>query len=223
MVDRWFDYKISGVSAAVEIVRASDYDALHERASGYRDRLLAALERAASAEARGAILDQYGDCGHGMIYQYGGGPCLACSRDALVARLAELEAERTGTIHESWQHKTHAELLEGLKWQGAITKSLLASNDELQARVAEAERDAARYRWLRDSSVNDVDAALFDKAPSEWDASIDAFLRPADSAPAVRCDSCDGTGDLIRADGEWLGRCSCPAGSASEQESESHD
>ena len=58
--------------------------------------------------------------------------------DALAARLAECEAERTGTIHESWQHKTHAELLEGLKWQGAITKSLLASNDELQAWLAEA-------------------------------------------------------------------------------------
>lgn len=58
--------------------------------------------------------------------------------DDLQARLAELEAERTGTIHESWQHKTHAELLEGLKWQGAITKSLLASNDELQAWLVEA-------------------------------------------------------------------------------------
>lgn len=52
----------------------------------------------------------------------------------------------------------------------------------LLARLAEVERDAARYRWLRDSSVNDVDAALFDKAPSEWDASIDAFMRLADSA-----------------------------------------
>lgn len=65
------------------------------------------------------------------------GLCL-CKERALKARLAELEAERTGTIHESWQHKTHAELLEGLKWQGAITKSLLASNDELQAWLAEA-------------------------------------------------------------------------------------
>ncbi len=27
-----------------------------------------------------------------------------------------------------------------------------------------------------------------------------------------RCMSCDGTGDVHRADGEWLGRCTCPAG-----------
>ena len=63
---------------------------------------------------------------------------LAAELAAKDKRLAELEAERTGTIHESWQHKTHAEVLEGLKWQGAITKSLLASNDELQTRLAEA-------------------------------------------------------------------------------------
>jgi hypothetical protein len=52
--------------------------------------------------------------------------------------LADIKAERTGTIHESWQHKTHAEVLEGLKWQGAITKSQLAADSELRAQLAEA-------------------------------------------------------------------------------------
>jgi len=27
-----------------------------------------------------------------------------------------------------------------------------------------------------------------------------------------RCDKCDDTGDVHRIDGEWLGRCDCPAG-----------
>lgn len=32
---------------------------------------------------------------------------------------------------------------------------------------------------------------------------------PADLV--ARCPSCDDTGDVIRADGEWLGTCDCPA------------
>jgi len=46
--------------------------------------------------------------------------------------------------------------------------------DALVARLAEAERDAARYRWLRDSPVEEVDCALLDRIPTEWDAAIDA-------------------------------------------------
>lgn len=49
--------------------------------------------------------------------------------------------------------------------------------DALAARLAEAERDAARYRWLRDVSEDDSVVSL----PSwEWDKAIDAEL--ADSA-----------------------------------------
>ena len=53
------------------------------------------------------------------------------------------------------------------------------ANDALAARLAEAERDAARYRWLRDSPVEEVDCALLDRIPTEWDAAIDAAIDTA--------------------------------------------
>ena len=45
---------------------------------------------------------------------------------------------------------------------------------ELERRLAAAERDAERYQWLRDSPVEEVDCALLDRIPTEWDAAIDA-------------------------------------------------
>ena len=90
-------------------------------------------------------------------------------------RVAELEAERTGTIHESWQHKTHAEVLEGLKWQGAITKSLLAANDELQVRLAEAERLLVE---MRDDE--------HDRVSPGFKQTIASFLKLTDSADEVQ-------------------------------------
>lgn len=64
MVDRWFDYEIPGVSATVEIVRASDYDALRERLAAmqrsmdevrpFTDRIVARLAEA-EALLRGDI------------------------------------------------------------------------------------------------------------------------------------------------------------------------
>ena len=59
-------------------------------------------------------------------------PMTVAEGRALLAYVDELLAERTGTIHESWQYKTHAELLDALKFQGAITKSLLSENAELR-------------------------------------------------------------------------------------------
>lgn len=44
-----------------------------------------------------------------------------------------------------------------------------------------------------------------------WDVlthEIDTLLT-ATPAPEVRCQTCDGTGDVHRADGEWLGECQC--------------
>lgn len=57
----------------------------------------------------------------------------------------------------------------------------------------------------------------------EAEATISAYLaaltdrRPAPMTPqgaSERCPSCDGTGDLTRLDGEWMGYCTCPAGEA---------
>jgi len=50
--------------------------------------------------------------------------------------------------------------------------------DECERELAEARRDAARYRWLRDSEPEVVDAALMDREPGEWDAAIDAAIAP---------------------------------------------
>lgn len=36
----------------------------------------------------------------------------------------------------------------------------------------------------------------------------------ADIYEEIRCEHCDGTGDVHGIDGEWRGRCTCPAGEA---------
>lgn len=41
-----------------------------------------------------------------------------------------------------------------------------------------------------------------------------ASITPATPAQAERCTYCDGTGDVHGLDGEWRGRCTCPAGQA---------
>lgn len=104
---------------------------------------------------------------------------------ATEARLAELEAERTGTVHESWQHKTHAELLEALKWQGAITKSLLAVDAEKEARLTEA--------------VATLQAFSNYLGPLEYNRIL--AIGSTDSAPAAFCVNCGrthvGAGDAV--------------------------
>jgi len=54
--------------------------------------------------------------------------------------------------------------------------------DALAARLAEAERDAARYRWLRNTTnwPWSVRAATGE----DFDLAVDYCLRPADTAPA---------------------------------------
>ena len=59
----------------------------------------------------------------------------------------------------------------------------------LRARVAAAEADAARYRWLKaehDAGYIDVLDWLGPYAGSDWDAAIDAESRIPDSAPEER-------------------------------------
>jgi hypothetical protein len=47
----------------------------------------------------------------------------------------------------------------------------------------------------------------------EWQTTTDGLPRPTEYVRAdlvmARCSSCDGTGDVHRADGEWLGECDC--------------
>lgn len=122
--------------------------------------------------------------------------CPTC--DALAARLAEREAE----IAKNGRHAMRVTIA------------------QLEARLANAERDAARYRWLRDphNSVAEVidkvvgcDGAAEGiqaevglryeyRAGDELDAAIDAAMA-TDSADAVqRCPEC-GMADSF--DGMW--------------------
>ena len=92
--------------------------------------------------------------------------------DALLVRLAEQETKAEWAQH--WKDK----------------------HDALAARLAEAERDAARYRWLRDDMAR-IDPVLsvvakvhHDRRGSEWcnvhdlDATVDR-VRAASSASGV--------------------------------------
>jgi hypothetical protein len=58
--------------------------------------------------------------------------------------------------------------------------------DALRRELAEAQRDAERYRWLKDSEPEVVDTALLDKEPSEWDTAIDAAMAEPESSPPGR-------------------------------------
>lgn len=56
-------------------------------------------------------------------------------------------------------------------------RELLADRDALRARVAELERDAERYRWLRESATTgQVDAILLDSR-ALWDSMIDDAMK----------------------------------------------
>lgn len=68
--------------------------------------------------------------------------------------------------------------------------------------------------------VPDVMAGGSDCAECGWSQSDHALATPAPSTSteeAKPCEYCDGTGDVCRADGEWLGTCDC--GSALTEES----
>ena len=52
---------------------------------------------------------------------------------------------------------------------------VLAQRDELRDRMAELERDAARYRWLRGPDRIEV-AYLINKSDADLDAAIDAAM-----------------------------------------------
>jgi hypothetical protein len=61
--------------------------------------------------------------------------------------------------------------------EDAVKREVLADRDALRARVAELERDAARYRWLReDATTGQVDAILLDSS-ALWDSLIDAAMQ----------------------------------------------
>lgn len=65
---------------------------------------------------------------------------------------------------------------------------VLASDyDALASRLAEAERDAARYRWLRINPDWESEAALSGMTPEDFDMAVDSAIRAANKNPAKVC------------------------------------
>lgn len=74
-------------------------------------------------------------------------------------------------------------------WPVADRRALLAYVDELRSRLAEAERDAVRYRWLRDRAWP---FEFNGDTPADADAAIDAAMRPPAKNHTPRCSYWDG-------------------------------
>lgn len=70
----------------------------------------------------------------------------------------------------------------------AIAK-LVEQRDALRSRLAEAERDAVRYRWLRDRAWP---FEFNGDTPADADAAIDAAMRPPAKNHTPRCSYWDG-------------------------------
>ena len=77
--------------------------------------------------------------------------------------------------------------------------------------------------WQKTDEIEEIKALLAQPAaPTDGEvyrrkSSGDALLAAqakCDAPADARCEHCDGTGDVHRADGEWLGSCVCPAGKA---------
>jgi hypothetical protein len=77
------------------------------------------------------------------------------------------------------------------------------------AKVTEAMVEAGlRAVYGSMDMANAVGATLHDGARTIIEAAL-ATVQPAEPGA---CPHCDGSGDVNRADGEWLGYCSCAAG-----------
>lgn len=73
-------------------------------------------------------------------------------------------------------------------WQDRCGR-LVRERDALEARLAEAERDAVRYRWLRDRAWP---FEFNGNTPVDADAAIDAAMRPPAKKHTPRCSYWDG-------------------------------
>lgn len=62
-----------------------------------------------------------------------------------------------------------------------------------------------------DAHLSSVENFRRSPSRSNWDA-VEASARALAATPAKRCPYCDDTGDVHSIDGEWRGRCTCPAG-----------
>lgn len=97
--------------------------------------------------------------------------------DAAYAAADEIESLRSRLSEADELHaKQLAETIERL-------------NDDYRSRLAEAERDAVRYRWLRDRAWP---FEFNGDTPADADAAIDAAMRPPAKKHTPRCSYWDG-------------------------------
>lgn len=116
--------------------------------------------------------------------------------DRLALRLSRV---REGEVHTCSDHCTdnaclaHGSLREIRRLRDIISPSAAAEYEEgmaaLRERLAEAERDAARYRWLRDRAWP---FEFNGDTPADADAAIDAAMRPPAKNHTPRCSYWDG-------------------------------
>ena len=95
-------------------------------------------------------------------------------------------------------------------------KRLLATiqntNKALHAQIQSMMDDVARYHYLRAPTGESVKRGLiWNHREAELDKEIDKRIKElaAVMEKKQRCSYCDDTGDVHRADGEWLGKCTC--------------
>ena len=120
-------------------------------------RMFAAVREAAIRELRERLA--------GLKEEYISQEVLLLTTQAEVERLRE---ERTGTIHESWKEKTKDEILDGLKFQGTITKSLLTEADISRAEIE-------RLRKLDDDGYGGSVIATTVKCLEEAEAEVERW------------------------------------------------
>lgn len=102
------------------------------------------------------------------------------------ADLIERQAAEIERLREALDEAEHSRTL-----NHAAAKIALDQRDEARAALAEAQKDAERYRWLRNSTTDADRARLLDgcMSPGGLDAAIDAALansRDADQQTAAR-------------------------------------
>ena len=73
-----------------------------------------------------------------------------------------------------------------IKMERGKTEKADADNDRLRRELAEARRDAARYRWLRDTSpvgIGDIASVRESHTPAAIDEAIDAAMAETSTNP----------------------------------------
>lgn len=113
----------------------------------------------------------------------------------------------TGEEYDSLRAEAEALRAENGRMQADRDRANQYANQQaLECNKLSTDLEAARG-LLRESRKSYTEAIHWEDQQPVM-KKIDAFLT-AFPVPEVRCQTCDGTGDVHRSDGEWLGECHC--------------